>query len=40
MLYDIQNYWVFGLCPPSEIVNIRKHKVSEIKIVSDLRSNY
>jgi hypothetical protein len=25
MVYNIQNYWVFGLCPPSSILNTRKY---------------
>jgi hypothetical protein len=29
MVYNTQNYWVFGLCPSSGILKIRKHKVSE-----------
>jgi hypothetical protein len=29
MVYNTQNYWVSGLCPSSEILNIRKHNVSE-----------
>jgi hypothetical protein len=32
----IQNYWVYGLCPSSEILNARKH-VSETGSVSILR---
>jgi hypothetical protein len=30
MVYNTQNYWVFGLCPSSGILGTRKHKVSEI----------
>jgi hypothetical protein len=29
MVYNIQNYWVFGLCPSSSILETRKHNVSE-----------
>jgi hypothetical protein len=29
MVYNTQNYWVFGLCPSSGILEARKHKVSE-----------
>jgi hypothetical protein len=29
IVYDIQNYWVFGLCPSSGILVTRKHNVSE-----------
>jgi hypothetical protein len=33
---DCQNYWVFGLCPPSGIVETRKRNVSETGSVSVL----
>jgi hypothetical protein len=36
MVYNTQNYWVSGLCPSSEILNTRKHKVSETGSVSVL----
>jgi hypothetical protein len=29
MVYNTQNYWVFGLCPLSSILETRKHNVSE-----------
>jgi hypothetical protein len=29
MVSNTQNYWVFGLCPPSGVLEIRKHNVSE-----------
>jgi hypothetical protein len=29
MVYHTQNYWVFGLCPSSGILETRKHNVSE-----------
>jgi hypothetical protein len=29
MVYNTQKYWVSGLRPLSEILNIRKHNVSE-----------
>jgi hypothetical protein len=32
-----QNYWVFGLCPSSGILKIRKHNFSETGSVSVLR---
>jgi hypothetical protein len=34
MVYNTQNYWVSGPCPSSEILNIRKHEVSETGSVS------
>jgi hypothetical protein len=37
MVYKTQNYWVFGLCPSSGIVETRKHNVSETGSVSVLR---
>jgi hypothetical protein len=37
MVYNTQNYWDFGLCPPSGILEIRKHNVSEIGSVSVVR---
>jgi hypothetical protein len=36
MVYNTQNYWVFGLCPPSGILDNRKY-VSETGSVSILR---
>jgi hypothetical protein len=35
MVYNIQNYWVFGLFPSSGIIGIRKHDVSETGSVSE-----
>jgi hypothetical protein len=32
-----QNHWVSGLCPSSEILNTRKHTVSEIGSISIFR---
>jgi hypothetical protein len=32
-----QNYWVFGLCPSSGILEARKHNVSETGSVFVLR---
>jgi hypothetical protein len=32
MVYNTQNYWVFGLCPLSGILKIREHNVSETLI--------
>jgi hypothetical protein len=29
MVYNTQNYWGFGLCPSSGILETRKHNVSE-----------
>jgi hypothetical protein len=38
MVYDThQNYWVFGLCSSSGILETRKHNVSETGPVSVLR---
>jgi hypothetical protein len=37
MVYNIQNYWVFGLSPSSSILENRKHDVSETGSVSVLR---
>jgi hypothetical protein len=34
---DTQNYWVLGLCPPSGILETRKHYVSEIGSVTMCR---
>jgi hypothetical protein len=34
MVYDTQNYWVFGLCPSSGILETRKHNISESRSVS------
>jgi hypothetical protein len=36
--FELQNYWVFLLCPTSGILEIRKHSVSETGSVSFLRS--
>jgi hypothetical protein len=33
MAYNIQNYWVFGLCPSSGILKSREHNVSETESV-------
>jgi hypothetical protein len=35
MVYNTQNYWVFGLCPSSGILETRKHNVSETGYVSE-----
>jgi hypothetical protein len=37
MVYNTQNYWIFGLCPSSGILETRKHNVSETGSVSVLR---
>jgi hypothetical protein len=37
MVYNTQNYWVFGLCTSSGILDTRKHNVSETGSVSVLR---
>jgi hypothetical protein len=37
MVYNTQNYWVLGLCPPSDILETRKHNVSETGSVSVFR---
>jgi hypothetical protein len=37
MVYNIQNYWVFGLCLSFGILETRKHNVSETGSVSVLR---
>jgi hypothetical protein len=37
MVYNTQNYWVFGLFPSSGILGTRKHDVSETESVSVLR---
>jgi hypothetical protein len=37
MVYNTQNYLVFGLCPSSGILENRKHDVSETGCVSVLR---
>jgi hypothetical protein len=37
MVYNIQNYWVFGLCPSSGILETSKHNASETESVSVLR---
>jgi hypothetical protein len=38
MVYNIQNYWVFRLCPSSGIVESKKkHNFSETGSVSVLR---
>jgi hypothetical protein len=38
MVYNIQNYWVFGPCPSSGILKTRDHSVSETGSVSALCS--
>jgi hypothetical protein len=35
--FNTQNYWVFGLCPSSGILETRKHNVSRTGYVSVLR---
>jgi hypothetical protein len=37
MVYNSQNYWVFGLCPSFGILETRKHNDSETGSVSVLR---
>jgi hypothetical protein len=37
MVYNTQSYWVFGLCPSSNILNTRKYEVSETVSVLVLR---
>jgi hypothetical protein len=37
MVYNAQNYWVFGLRPLSDILKTRKQNVSENESVSVLR---
>jgi hypothetical protein len=37
MVYDTQNYWIFGFCLLSYILENRKHYVSETGTVSVLR---
>jgi hypothetical protein len=37
MVYNTQNYWVFGLSPSSGILETRKHDVSGTVSVSILR---
>jgi hypothetical protein len=37
MVYDTQNHWVYVLRPSSEILNIRKHNVTETGFGSVLR---
>jgi hypothetical protein len=37
MVYNTQNYWVFGLCPSSDILETTKHNVSETGSISVLR---
>jgi hypothetical protein len=29
MVHNTQNYWVFGLCPNSDVVKTRNHDISE-----------
>jgi hypothetical protein len=36
-IHPTQNYWVFGLCPSSSILETRKRRVSETGSVSVLR---
>jgi hypothetical protein len=37
MMYNTQNYWVFGLCLLSGILQTRKHNILETESVSVLR---
>jgi hypothetical protein len=37
MVYNTQNYWVFGLFPSSNVLGTRKHDLSETGSVSVLR---
>jgi hypothetical protein len=34
MEYNTQNYWIFGLCPSFDVLETRKHDVSETDPVS------
>jgi hypothetical protein len=36
---NIQNYWLFGICPSSGILESKKYNVSETGSVSVLRSS-
>jgi hypothetical protein len=38
MVYNTQNYWVFGLSPSSGILQMIKHDVSETGPVIEIRS--
>jgi hypothetical protein len=37
MKHNVQDYWIFGLCPSSGIVKKEEHNVSETGSVSVLR---
>jgi hypothetical protein len=37
MVYNTQNYWVFGVCPSPGILKTRKRNVSETGSISMLR---
>jgi hypothetical protein len=37
MVYNTQNYWVFGLCPLSAVLKTREHNISETGSISLLR---
>jgi hypothetical protein len=32
MVYNTQNYWVFRLCPSSDVLKARKHKVFTVQL--------
>jgi hypothetical protein len=38
MVYNTQNYWVFGLCPLSVVLKSREHNVSETGFVGVFHS--
>jgi hypothetical protein len=40
MVYNSQNYWVFGLFPSSGILDTRKHDVSETGSVESGEETY
>jgi hypothetical protein len=35
MVYNTWHYWVFGLCPSSDILKTRKHNVSETHLKTE-----
>jgi hypothetical protein len=37
MMYNTQNYWVFGLCSSTGILETRKHNISGTGFVSVLK---
>jgi hypothetical protein len=38
MVYNTQHYWVFRLCPSSDILRTRDHNITETGFVSILNS--